>query len=355
MPWTSTAAGLLDLTTTRRRADRFRFDLYVGGQLAGELAPDAARPPTVKVDTGRGPVRTLDSFHLPSSVLADINTLRDRVNVVMTLQTGDEESLGWVTWADDTRVVRGWGTERRASLVDDGFRLDQGIDRTLGWGKGANVIVIVVALAAQVILSQRIDFDPSDATLNAPVSYGPGTNRLKIMTDLLRGIGYLPPWFSRDNRLQLRAAPDPALAIEPQVNYGPGRVLADSIVESDDLLDAPNRFIVYEGSGQGAAVVGHYDLPDTAPNSINNRSGAVIPMIESQQGIANAAAAARAAKALAQTSGPTYRYASWHSPADYRHDAWDVVGFLGGRWLETSWSIVCRSGGVMTHEARQVW
>ncbi|HEV2928868.1 MAG TPA: hypothetical protein VGW74_09255 [Propionibacteriaceae bacterium] len=355
MPWAPTTTDLLDLSGVRRRADRFRFELWQQGFLAGTLTPDAARPPTVKVDTSRAAVRTLESFYLPAGQMHDIDTVADRVRVVHVLQNGAEFSLGWFMWGDDSRPRRGWGSERSSTLVDEGHRLDVGIDRTIGFGAGVDVLLVAIYMALLVIPSERISYELTDATLTAPVSWPPGTNQVRIMTELMAGIGYLPPFFDRDNILHFRPLPDVSdPAFEPALSYDTPRVLADSVVESDDLLDAPNRYIVYDSSGQGGGIVGHYDIPSSAPFSIAARDGVVVPRIEAQQGIGTPAAAAKAAKALAMRDGVAYRWASWQSPADPRHDVWDPVALLGRPYLEPAWSISCRSGGVMTHTAKQV-
>lgn len=358
MPWTPTADDLLDLNGVRRRADRFRFELWQGGQYAGDLSPDAARPPTVKVETSRASVRTLEGFYLPSGQLVDVNTVADRVRAVMALQDGTEYSLGWFMWGDDSQAIRGWGTERHSTLVDEGYRLDQEIDRTIGFAKGTNTLDMAAYLASQVIGADRIIIGFDSAALTTPPSFAIGTNRYQVMAELLASIGFLPPYFDRDNYLVLREAPDltgddlPA----PTLTYNAGpRIVADSIVPSDLLLTAPNRYVVYESSGQGPAIAGSYNIADSAPHSIASRNGVVVPKTVSQTGLGSVAQANKAAKTLAQTDTEVFRLISWQSPADPRHDVWDRVTFLEEDWLETSWSIVCKSGGLMTHEARRVW
>lgn len=358
MPWAPTAEQLLDFDGVRRRADRFRFELWHDDQIAGTLTPDAARPPTVSVDTGRAAVRSLSDFYLPAGQLVDIDTGTDRARVVMQLQDGTEYSLGWFMWADDSRPVRGWGVEHDSTLVDEGFRLDQDIGRTIGYPKGTNAVNIAVALARAVIPRERIAAQPDPAGLGVGVAYAPGDNRFQAVEKMLARVGYLPPYFDRDNQLVMREAPDPDLPASPGelLTYGPGpRVVADSITESDDNLTAPNRYVVYESSGQGPSIVGAYDIPASAPHSVTNRAGTVVVHSEAQQGLTSTAQAHRAARALYLTSKDNYRYLSWQSPADPRHEVWDQVEVFGARWLETSWSIVCRSGGLMTHEARRLW
>ena len=61
------------------------------------------------------------------------------------------------------------------------------------------------------------------------------------------------------------------------------------------------------------------------------------------------------AKALATTQSKTFRWVNWTGTADPRHDTWDPVTVLDVNYIETGWSLPCRSGGLMTHTARTVY
>jgi hypothetical protein len=174
-----------------------------------------------------------------------------------------------------------------------------------------------------------------------------------VLAELLKLVAFLPPWVSRDGRLQIRATPDMD-TVDPQLVYeAGGRIVDGSIARSNDLLDAPNVFRVYEQSGQ-TSIVGEYRIPASAPHSVENRGREVCDP-QPASGLKTQAMADAAAKALAVTQPTTYRWLSFDSTLDPRHDTWDPVTALGLVGMETKSSMVLRSGGRHNHLIRQVF
>lgn len=371
MPWAPTDRQLLNLDGVPMRADRFRFDLIRDDEVAGQLDPGTESPPVITVDTTAAVKRTMTGFNLPASDLVEINPLRDRVQATAVLQSGTEFGLGRFMWASDGRPLRAWGTEHRSTLADESLQLNQGSSRSEGWGVGANVIVIAVYLASRVFPPERIIYDPSDTVLGTSVAYPVGSVYLRSLDECMERLGYLPPHLDRDGFLRL--VEPPTLDVSPGADalvYDVGnsrRVIADSVYLSDDLIEAPNRFQVFESSGQGGGLRGIYDIPASAPHSYAQR-GFYVTDTESVTGLASTAQANKAAKTRALTHGAAYKYATWESPADYRHDVFDVVHFGDSRaaagthdpgpvspWLEYGHRLVCTSGGTHEHNARKVY
>lgn len=355
MVWAPTATQILDCDGVRRRADDFRFDLFDDtDQLIGELHPDASRPPTVSNDTTRAVRRQLNSFHLPASELADI-ALSDRVRPVMVLQGGaGEERLGTFVLADRGDTYRQWGTEREATWSDRCIALNQPIEKSIGFGKGANIVIALLGVLLQVVPVTDIASAPdSDAVFGAPVQWTPGTNRITILDTMTDLLGWLPLYFNRSGFVEFLDVPDLETA-STSLSYQAGsRIFDGSILANDDLLAAPNKFVVYETSGR-STVTGAYSVPASAPHSAANR-GFVVPQVESVQGLGSTAAANKFAKSKALTGEKIYRWLSFNGPADYRHETWNVVDALGETWLELAWSLTCKSGAAMAHKLRRVY
>lgn len=354
--WAPTTQQILDLDGVNARSDTFTFELLDNDlQVIGELAYDADRAPTISNDATRNVVRSVSSLQLPVDVANDINPVTDRVQASMTLQNGERFELGKFLWAVDDRPRRPWGVERAASLVDFCHILDQPMATSVGQNKGANIIVVAVALASALIPTDRITFTSSTAGIDAPIAWPPGKNRLEALNELMQKLGYLPVYFDRTGQLIMRDAPDVSASTDPDLVYElGGRILAEDMTESDDLLDAHNRFVAFESSGQGAAVIGRYDLPDSAPHSIANR-GFPVTRVESVQGLQNADQAVKAAQTMALTDEKTYLWQRFGSTADPRHDTWNILQYLGGIYLEPTWALVCQSGGRMTHTVRRIY
>jgi hypothetical protein len=352
--WAPTTEQILDLDGVRHRRDAFRFELC-DKELSpiGELHPDEQTTPSIENENDSS--RRLSNFKLTADEAADVNPLRDRLRVYMTLQNGAEYRLGTFLWADNSRPARSWGLEQQSSLVDLGFILNQPCTNAFGWSKGANIMLIMF------FLLNRAGFELSDIAvigseaargLRDPRSWEPGTTWADMINDMGAGCGFAPVWFDRNGKAHLDQAPDPSVD-EPTVSaYEAGtRVIADSIVHTDDYLAAANAFAVYD-SGTDRLRSGRYDIPASAPHSYANR-GFRIGRSESVQGLENQDLATRAARNLARRSD-VFEYVTFNSTADPRHETYDIVDAFGDRWLEVSWSLELRSGGAMSHSLKRV-
>lgn len=352
MVWSPSTEDLLD--RPRLRIDRWSWELLnKNEELAGELHPVADRVPTITNDTTGNVPRSLTGLELPASEVLDINPASDRLRPVMTLQNGDRFEWGIYKWSADSQPERPWGVERASSLTDKLVMLNQGSRTTLGWGKGADVGLIVLALVQEVFPLDQLQVDAIDAELGVGISHPLGTPVRQILTELMKLIGFLPPHTGNTGLLRLVDTPDMATADPALVYEAGGRIIDGTIAYSNTLLDAENVFRAYENSGQ-AQLIGEYRIPASAPHSVENIGYEVC---EPQQvaGLATQAQADRAAKALATTRGATYRMASFDSCADPRHDTYDPVTFLGSVWLEQRQVMECRSGGAHSHLLRQVY
>ena len=359
MAWAPTADDILDLDGVHRRADRFRFDLCDRElRPIGELHPDRmGSAATIENDSSNSTSRRLRGLRLLPDEAGDVNPISDRLRVYMVLQNGAEYRLGTFLWADANRPQRSWGQQQDADLVDMTYILDQQATQAFGWGKGAQLAVIMFFLVFRAGFRLEDVAVMGDAanhhSLASPMSWQPGTTWMQMLNDLGQLCGFASPWFDRDGRVHFDQPPDPELHTPAIPAYESGtRVVADSIVYSDDLLSAPNDFGVFD-SGTDRIIAGRYQLPVSAPHSFARR-GFRVGLVESIQGLATQAQANKAALNLARTRSGAYEWLSFTSTADPRHDTWDVIEAFGQRWLETSWTLELRSGGLMTHTMRRV-
>lgn len=360
MPWTPTTDQILDLDGVYVRADSFRWDLEDRFEnVIGQLYPDLERAPTISNNTESSVPRSVSNLNLTADQVAGINPVTDRVRVWMVLQNGAEFEMGVFLWGNDSKPERPWGVESASSMVDKMNIIDGPTRTAVSQNKGATIIVAAVALATYNggLTFEEIDFESSGVGLSAPWAHPPNSNIAGLIRELLAKLGYLPPYMNRSGRLQMRDAPDldnapPDLILETGVT---SRIHANSITGSDDLLQAPNRFTVFEASGQGAPIVGTYTLVSSAPHSIPRR-GYPVDSVESEQGLGSAAQATKAARTRAITEGQnTFRFKKLRSTADPRFDTFDVVQHGGENWFSIAWSLLCRPGGPMEHTLRKVY
>jgi hypothetical protein len=127
-----------------------------------------------------------------------------------------------------------------------------------------------------------------------------------------------------------------------------------SVVESDNLLNAPNRFLVISNSGDADAepIVGQFDVPSSAPHSIDNRGFVILDTRDLQSASTSQAFAMARTLALTNTIVEQREIAT---PPDPRHDSYDVVHWDGENWLEVAWSMTLIEGGSMSHVLQKLY
>jgi hypothetical protein len=341
------------------RGESVRFDLLDQANVKiGELHPSKTSIPTINNDTSRAIKRTLQGVTLLPDEEADVDTITNKLQPVWLLEDDSEWPLGIFMWGDATRTRGTYGLNMSATLVDQSFMVDQKIPESVSYVPGDR---IDVALEAQAVLAgiDDVSVTPSTASIGGTGATWPaGDSRLKVMTDLCALAGYFDPYFDNDGTLICRPAVDPS-TVDITLDYpegaaASGRIIVATMSESDDLLTAPNRYIATSNAATASEVLAQFDIPADAPNSIERR-GFVIPEMVSLSALDNNDAALAAAQARYAQGRTSYRWVEFDAVADPRHDTYDVVGYLGDRGRETSWSLQLTTGGLHHHSLRMVF
>lgn len=364
MAWTPTTDDLLNLTGVGQRIDGWRFELLdQENTLIGQVHPSRASDPSISNDGTRSVRRQLTNMLLMPDEATAIDPLSNRIRPVAELQNGDEFSMGVFLLGDRNSPVHSWGSDRAVTWSDKSLILDQAVTRSIGWGKGADIAIAIVGLVldAGLTTADLGQAPASTSVFGAPVAYPPGTNRLTIIEDFALLLGWYPPFFDRDGLLRFVDVPDLAVVDGDVPGYGPGtRVHAESVVESDSLLQAPNQFVVVEASGR-SSIRGVYNVSAAAPHSEAN-TNRVIPLVKQVQGLTSTSQANRAARALATTSRKgIFRFVAFDGTFDPRHETWTVVPWRTTtsaayeNWVELDWGCACRAGSPMVHHLRKVF
>lgn len=330
-----------------QRSATFRFALSdaVSGELLGDIYP--IRGATLTHDTSRTIKRTL-SIKLGATDTASINPLTDRVNVYMIFPNGRKEPLGRYMFADTSRDVFTSGKLSQNSLTDEMFLVDQQI---LSGINGVNFGVSVVI--ANVLTGLPITFKLETTDLTATEAWSVGAHRGQILESLAVSGDFFSPWFDNNGELRFIRTFNPADKICDFDFDSGNKVMRSQIIETDDLLTAPNVIVVISNtSSQPGAVVGLANIPVTAPNSIPNR-GFTIPSVQNLQLSDNTQASA-VAQGLASRLTVFERVNLTTAP-DPRHDSYNVIRWQGSNWLELAWSMALTEGGTMNHLLRKAY
>lgn len=351
---TDTRAPALDLSAAvGQQQYTFRFELTnaVSGERLGDITP--IRDASLRHDTGQITKRSL-SFSLGKRDTAAVNTLTDRVSVFQVIPgapcpdtTSGDWPLGRYQFVDDPRRVSTGGRLGSPQLTDEMFLVDQGIEAGIsGVGKNVEAVVVETLTGLPITLAMEpTNYDSAD-------SWAIGTGRGQILETLSVSGDYFSPWFDNLGVLRFRRTFDPAKAV-PDLDFDAGyRVLRADILETSQLLTAPNTIIVVSNASgtPEVPVVGTATVPVNAPNSVANRGFAITKVLNLQ--IADALQAQAVAEGLVQRQA-IFEQVQLSTPADPRHDGYNVIRWQGANWLELSWSMTLKPGEPMTHVMRK--
>lgn len=349
------ADSLLDLDDwIGQRAETYRFELVdaVTGYRR-EVYPIANTVPTLSHDVGRTIKRQISNLLLGVEDTPYLNTISSRVEVFMELG-GRSYPLGQYIPNGQLRIESTGGTQSVQSFYDNGFIVDQELPEAFGSLVNGEALTKTIA---RLLTPLPITFELEASVFGDTVSWSAGTRRGYVVEQLALDGDWFPPWFDNANVMRWIRTFDPATAI-PTFDFDAGnKVIRGTVNRSDDLIDAPNRFVVISNgiSSVGAnstAVVGRYDVPDSAPHSITNR-GFVLTKTETRQ-LYSVEQANAVARSLGQQK-TIFETLNISTAPDPRHDGYDVIRWQGVNWLELSWTLPLVAGSTMNHVARRAY
>ncbi len=351
---TDTRAPALDLDESIGQAQyTFRFELVDGisGEHLGDITP--IREASLRHDTGQITKRTLD-LSLGKTDTAAVNALTDRINLFMVIPStpcpdtlSGDWPLGRYQFVDDPRRFSTGGRLGQPQLTDEMFLVDQPILAGItGVGKLVESVII------ETLTGLPITFDIEASSFDSMDSFGIGIGRGQVLEALSVSGDYLSPWFDNNGVLRFIRSFDPAAAV-PDMDLDVGfRVIRDDILETSEILTAPNTFLVVSNSSgtPEVPVTATATVPVNAPNSTANRGFSITKVVDLQ--VSDQAQAQAVANGLIQRRA-IFEQVQLTTPADPRHDSYNVIRWQGANWLELSWSMTLTAGAPMTHVMRK--
>lgn len=336
-----------------QRTASFRFELFdgVNGLRKGLLHPLADQPTSLAHDTTRTIKRSL-TLNLGIADTTRVDIIRDRIDLFMIIK-GVDYPLGRYMFTDSVDAQWTSGQLGSYTLTDEMFIVDQALEHSFSPVANMSVEAAITELLDEL---PQIRYLIEPSALIAAGSWAAGTSRAQAINDLCVQGGYFTPWFDNAGMMRIIQAFDPADRVN-DLNLDIGnQVVRGTVANSDDLLTAPNRFIVISNGSTGDAAalpaVGVYDVPSSAPHSIQNR-GFVIPDVRDMQ-LSTQNAAQTAARTIGLTE-TVFETVNLSTAPDPRHDGYDVVHWNGEHWLELAWTLTLREGAPMAHVMRKAY
>jgi hypothetical protein len=347
----STEALLEPAPGLGQRVDSFEYELLDRDfSRIGELHPATETAVALTASTERATMREISGLEFVGSEQTDVNIFTDRLRPVMVLQNGARFPLGIYVFGEYQRQP--WAPR----LKDQGHLLDQKVERSISVAAGQEIVPIFRGLANEIGID-RMTIEVSARAVAEPDAWPAGTTRWTIMSKLATLTGCLAPHFDNDGVLRLRPAPNP-IDLEPDHIYGPGRIVAGSVLETNDSYQTPNRYMAI-GASSTTPIVGVYDVPASAPHSIANR-GYIVADTFDAPGVADIETANAAARVRYLSDSRSWQTLSFESLVDPRHDLFDVIRYnndveTSGLYLEVAFTQGLAFNGVHTHDCVRIW
>lgn len=347
--------ALLDLDDwVGQRTSTYRFELVdVVTGYRRQINPISDLPPILTHDTSRTIKRQINNLLLGVEDTQAFNTITSRLEIFMEL-AGVSYPLGQYMPNGQLRVHSTAGTQSAQGFYDLGFIVDQELPEGFSSLYDGEPLYKTV----QRLLSPLpITFALESSVFIDTVSWPAGARRGYIVEQLALDGDWFPPWFDHNNVMRWIRTFDSATAI-PTFDFDTGnKVFRAKVTTSDNLIDAPNRFVVISNGissigTNSSPVVGVYNVPDAAPHSAANR-GFIFTKTESRQ-LYNVEQANAVARSVGQQQ-TLFETLNISTAPDPRHDSYDVIRWQGSNWLEISWSLPLIEGGEMTHVARRAY
>ena len=372
------------LSYVGQRTATYRFelsDIYTGYRRV--VHPFMSPPPTLSHDVSRTITRRLDNFILDEEESQLIDVISSRIEPFMVINGVDypigrymynneihvkvrdvQETHSHARLITDTShrhdVSHRHGEISSGSLYDEGFIVDQRIAdsfsqrASISAGSGSVVAPRIQFVIAALLTGLPIEFKIAPTPFFTDSGWPAGTSRGFMIEQLAVDGDYFSPWFGNDGEMHFIRSFDPATANATFDLDSGYRVLQDRIYRTNDLIDAPNTFVVISNgaTAQSTEITGRYDVPTSAPHSVENR-GFVIPFIENRQ-----VETAEQAKAVATNIGQRatiFERVEFYTAPDPRHDSYDVLRWQGENWLELAWALPLVEGAAMQHVARKAY
>lgn len=300
--------------------------------------------------------RNVGGVRLTRADVNDIDLFRHCLRPMWVLGDGTRWEMGVYSFTDRDELWRKAADARRAGWVDvelmdkNDFALSTGTKRTISIPPSGDIFTIVTQLLDEAGIGPRIRDIPDglEAQVLDPPIWSTGTAKNQIISDCMELAGLLPPYSTNGGIFTIRRPPN-VITEAPDHRYLEDEVRIEdgTIRVGDDLLSAPNVYVVVSNGPNESEIVGVAYIDPKLPWSKENRGFEIVD-VHRAQGIESAGQATAMAQQRAAT-GAGYRVCVFDAFPDPRHDLFQTVQFDQVVWRETSHTLRAAPGGPHTH------
>lgn len=298
--------------------------------------------------------------------LGGIDYLSDRIKPWIRLGLSPYGVNDWVEWpqgvfllATPTRSVDAAGVVTRAvdgfdpaqSLLDDSVTTRYTV--TAGTAYTTAVATLLGSIPQSVVASA--------STLPAAREWEPGTNKLKIINELLTAVNYESLAFDENGVAIVKPYLSPA-SRPAEYTYSDDEdgVMLPAVDQTLDLFNVPNSWTLVVSNPDRVALSSTYTNTDPASPTSTVRRQRTIVSFQTEQDAADQAALDAKVARLAFEASQVYEKISFTTGLMPIHSGNDVIGInysplaINAKYAETSWNMTLKAGAQMKHEIRRV-
>lgn len=309
-------------------------------------------------------IKRTAQFKFKENELQDVDWLNDRVRPVFYLKMPDENYAEWqqgiFIMSSPTRKYD-FGIWREIEAYDTSLILkeDKFTNRYFipANTKYTDAITSIVNSAGIV----KVNITASTATLGTDKEFEIGTTKLDAVNQLLTEINYTSIWV--DNNGYFISKPY-ILPMERDADYSYKTdslsVIYDNAVNSLDLFNVPNSWVVTASNPEKTALVSTYTNSELTSKTSTVNRGRTIVDYQKIDDIFDQSTLDAYTKRLAYNASQVYETLNFETWCMPHHSFQDVLFVeyknlnISSKYLETSWQMELAAGGKMQHSARRV-
>ena len=342
---------------------KFRYELLNKDDvLLGELK---AQPGRVALNS-LAEIKRTAVFQITEQEGKDIDWLSDRIRPVFCLRMPDggvaEWSLGVFLPSSPARKDENGEIKRSVEAYDSSLILkeDRFTDRyAIAAGTKYTTAIIDILNGSGV---WKINIIDHPGTLAADREFEIGTTKLFAINELLVAINYTSVWVDENGYFVAQPYTLPS-SRDPEYEYRADdlSIIHPGATEELDLFGVPNVWVRYVSNPDRADILRSVFTNDlsTSPTSTINR-GRTIVEIDSVADIYNQITLDAFVKRIAYNASQVYGKFEFSTALMPHHSYYNCLFVehndfgIAHKYMESSWLMDLRSGGVMTHSCRRV-
>lgn len=237
--------------------------------------------------------------------------------------------------------------------------LDDKIDARLYVAAGSIYTSEAAQLAASIY--SQVEVVASEKTGLIPMEWEIGTEKLRIINDLLSAISYNPFYFNGYGIGQMNQYIDPYnRPIDRIYQANKTSIIIDGLQIETNKFEIPNKFVRYVENPDSAYLISSYTNTDpNSPYSTVNRGRTIVDSdsIDNISSQADLDSYVRKIAAETMQATETLIFSTLNMPGHEYRDCLTVsVEEYGieGKYIETAWEMDLSRGGIMSHKCQKV-